>query len=378
MTAPRMRRAPTPLRLARVRASAPATTATDGAQWRAALRIASEAASAALTVDREGGWPEAELQAGASALCVAAEELLYGFAGAQGVPGLSPALPAARLLAAMRRSILMQARGQTVTPAVALTILDALESLEARLDQDAGQRFASRLVGMGGLELIVDVAHDMRSPVGSILFLAEQVRRGSSGPVTPVQERQLGLIYGAALGLSTMASDVMDLARGGEKLAEQAPQALSIRSIFQQVDSLVRPMAEERGLELRFDTCIIEPRVGQAQALQRVLLNLVCNAIKFTAEGSVSVTATPVSASGVRFVVQDTGRGIPESVQGTMFDAFRRRLKPGQYIFSSAGLGLSICQTLVRAMGGELLVASCAGNGSRFEFEVALGRHGND
>ncbi|HYW50501.1 MAG TPA: HAMP domain-containing sensor histidine kinase, partial [Gemmatimonadaceae bacterium] len=307
--------------------------------------------------------------------CASAEQLLHGGDTNSVRLSLPPALPARRMLAGMRRAIHAQSRAGGVSAADALRIVDTLETLDAQLDGDAGHRFASRLSGLGGLELIVDVAHDMRSPLGSILFLAEQIRRGHSGPVSPVQERQLGLIYGAALGLSTMASDVMDLARGGEKLVEQPPIAFLLPAVFQAVQGVVQPMAEERGLALRFETTITEARIGQSQAIQRVLLNLVTNAVKFTGSGEVAVLATALSPTRVRFVVRDTGRGIPENVLGTLFDAFRRRLKPGEYIFSSAGLGLSICQNLVRAMDSELLVQSTIDVGSAFEFELELPRY---
>jgi signal transduction histidine kinase len=315
----------------------------------------------------------AELRAGASLLGAACEQVLH-FPGAPVRISVPPALPARRMIAAMRRSVLAQSRGDALSAVDTVQVLGALEALNTRLEDDAAHRFSSRLQGMGGLELIVDVAHDMRSPLGSILFLAEQMRRGQSGDVSPTQERQLGLIYGAALGLSTMASDVMDLARGGEKLVDHAPVPLSIQRIFQTVHEIVLPMAEERGLKLRFRTQVTEARVGHAQAIQRVLLNLVTNAVKFTATGEVSVTASALSSSQVRFEVRDTGRGIPPEVLGTLFDAFRRRLKPGQYVFSSAGLGLSICQNLVRAMESELLVESVLESGSCFQFDLTLPR----
>ena len=355
--------------------SAERAAAETGALWRNALSSAADDAAAELAAAADGGWPVGELRAGASLLCASAEQLLYGGADAHARLSLPPALPAKRLLAAMRRALLVQARTGAVAAESVLRMIDALERLDAQLEQDAGHRFASRLNGFGGLELIVDVAHDMRSPLGSILFLAEQMRRGHSGAVTPVQERQMGLIYGAALGLSTMASDVMDLARGGERLVEQAPIAFLLPTVFQAVQHVVQPMAEERGLTLRFETMVTDARIGQSQAIQRVLLNLVTNAVKFPASGEVVVTATALSPSRVRFVVRDTGRGIPDSLMGTLFDAFRRRLNPGQYIFSSAGLGLSICQNLVRAMGSELLVQSVIDVGSAFEFELELPRY---
>ena len=371
MTPSRARRGAT-LRIAQGNTTTPPTD--DGALLRAALSQAADAASTELSDARDGGWPVTELRAGASLLCAAAEQQLHAADVATCIH-FPPALPATRLLAGMRRSLLAQSRAGALSAEAAVSALDALEALNAQLEDDAGHRFASRLGGMGGLELIVDIAHDMRSPLGSILFLAEQIRRGHSGEVSPMQERQLGLIYGAALGLSTMASDVIDLARGGETLVQQEPRPFSLLSVFQQVHDIVRPMAEERGLVLRFDSTLSDARIGHGQAVQRVLLNLVTNAVKFTSSGEVSVKATALTATRVRFEVRDTGRGIPEAVLGTLFDAFRRRLKPGQYIFSSAGLGLSICQNLVRAMNGELLVDSVIDVGSAFQFDLELPRH---
>ncbi|MCC7054120.1 MAG: HAMP domain-containing histidine kinase [Gemmatimonadaceae bacterium] len=361
-----------PLRVERAGASAGQTDG--GAALRAALARAADVAAGELSAAQDGGWPVGELRAGASLLCAAAEQRLH-------LPDIPlsftfpPALPSQRLLGAMRRDLLAQGRAGTLPAADTVQALSALEAISAALETDAGHRFTSRLQGMGGLELIVDVAHDMRSPLGSILFLAEQIRRGHSGEVTPVQERQLGLIYGAALGLSTMASDVIDLARGGERLVQQAPLPFSLAGALQQVQDLVRPMAEERGLTLRIDNDVPAARVGHGQAVQRVLLNLVTNAVKFTDAGEVAIEIRSITATLVRFTVSDTGRGIPDAVLGTLFDAFRRRLKPGQYVFSSAGLGLSICQNLVRAMGSELLVRSTIGVGSEFQFDLELPRH---
>lgn len=370
MTTPRARRSTT-LRVET--GGAAAVPADAGAASRAALSAAADSASAELAQAPDGGWPLAELRAGASVLCAAAELSRHGTLGAVRL-AIPPALPAARLLAGMRRSLLLQSRSGALSAGETIGLLDALETLNTQLDHDAAHRFSARLGGLDGLELIVDVAHDMRSPLGSILFLADQMRRGQSGAVTELQERQLGLMYGAAFGLSTMASDVMDLAQGGERLVQQEPRAFSLPSVLQSVRDIVLPMAEERGLTLRFETTVTDTRVGHGAALQRVLLNLVTNAVKFTSVGEVAVLVTAVSQTRVHFEVRDSGRGIPDEVLGTLFDAFRRRLKPGQYIFSSAGLGLSICQNLVRAMGSELLVESVVGVGSAFQFELELAR----
>ena len=110
-----------------------------------------------------------------------------------------------------------------VDAAGVLRMLGAVERVHQIIEHDDAHRFSARLAGPGGLELLVEVGHDLRSPLASILFLAETLRKGQSGDVNAVQERQLGLIYSAAFGLSTVASDVIAFARGGDRLID--PQA---------------------------------------------------------------------------------------------------------------------------------------------------------
>ena len=116
------------------------------------------------------------------------------------------------------------------------------------LEADWSQHFTDRLSAPDGLELVVEVAHDLRSPLTSILFLAETLQRGRSGPVNPVQERQLGLIYSAAFGLSSVASDVIELARGGDRLVDLDPIPFSVTDILESVRDIVQPIAEEKNL----------------------------------------------------------------------------------------------------------------------------------
>jgi signal transduction histidine kinase len=113
-------------------------------------------------------------------------------------------------------------------------------------------------------------------------------------------------------------------------------------------------------------------RIGHPVALSRVLLNLTTNALKFTDEGTVEVSARQTTRTGLEFAVQDTGRGIPPQAMKTLFLPFRRRVKSGDYKFSGAGLGLSICRKLVEAMGAELKVDTSPELGTRFYFELDL------
>jgi signal transduction histidine kinase len=253
-----------------------------------------------------------------------------------------------------------------------LRVLGAIERVSERLEADWSHHFADRLSGPDGLELVVEVAHDLRSPLTSILFLAETLQRARSGPVNPVQERQLGLIYSAAFGLSSVASDVIELARGGDRLVDLDAIPFSVADILESVRDIVQPIAEEKGLTVRLATPQADFRVGHPVALSRVLLNLTTNALKFTAEGFVEVTGRETGDRAVEFAVRDTGRGIPPQSMATLYEPFRRRQNPGEYAFSGSGLGLSICRKLVEAMGSTLEVETAPGYGTRFHFALDL------
>lgn len=253
-----------------------------------------------------------------------------------------------------------------------LPLLAAIQRVEQRLEPNWDTRFTDRMSGPDGLELVVEVAHDLRSPLTSILFLAETLLRGRSGPVTPLQERQLGLIYSAAFGLSSVASDVVELVRGRDRLADLEPMPFSITDIMESVRDIVKPIAEEKGLEVKLATPANPFRVGHPVALNRVLLNLTTNALKFTDKGHVELAVVERADGAVEFSVHDTGRGIPPQAMDLLFEPFRRRQRDREYAFSGSGLGLSICRKLVEAMGGELLVETGDGKGTRFHFTLGL------
>lgn len=281
---------------------------------------------------------------------------------------------ARRLLGLVRGEFLERAQALSPMPEAdqLLRVLGAVEQVSERLEADWSQHFTDRLSAPDGLELVVEVAHDLRSPLTSILFLAETLQRGRSGPVNPVQERQLGLIYSAAFGLSSVASDVIELARGGDRLVDLDPIPFSVTDILESVRDIVQPIAEEKSLAVRLTPPEADFRVGHPVALSRVLLNLTTNALKFTAEGFVEVTALHMGPRRLEFSVRDTGRGIPPQSMATLFEPFRRRQKPGEYAFSGSGLGLSICRKLVEAMGSTLQVETQQGQGTRFYFELEL------
>jgi signal transduction histidine kinase len=253
-----------------------------------------------------------------------------------------------------------------------LGTLTSLEALRAAIEPDWRQHFASRLSGPDGLALVVEVAHDLRSPLTSILFLAETLQRGHSGPVSELQHRQLGLVYSAALGLSELASNVIELARGGTRLAEEDPMPFSVTELLEAVRSMVQPMAEEKGLQVKLLPPACDHRLGRPDALSRVLLNLTTNALKFTEEGFVEIVARERNLTQVEFSVRDTGRGIEPKAQETLYLPFRRAVGGDGYHFSGTGLGLALCRRLVEVLGSDLRVETRRGWGTRFHFDLEL------
>lgn len=316
--------------------------------------------------------PADEVQGHVTSICEAVRQAACG--EEPRFRDLSPQVPMRRLLESIRRNFLdeVQALHEFDDTEAVVRVLRAIEEAQSVLDRDCAQRFVNRLSGADALDLIVEVSHDMRSPLASILFLVETLRKGNSGVISPIQERQLGLVYSAAFGLSSLASDVIELARGRDRLVDPHPIPFSVAETFQSVRDIVEPMAEEKGLLVRTIPPASDFRIGHPAGLNRVLLNLTTNALKFTSTGFVEVVATQLSRTRVEFSVRDTGRGIPPHVMATLFDAFRRRQKPGEYTFSSAGLGLSICRKLVEIMGGELHVETAPEAGTRFYFELDL------
>ena len=279
-----------------------------------------------------------------------------------------------RLLELLRAELITAWTAATPAPPAndMLEYLRAIEQVREEIEPDWAKYFSARLSGPDGLDLVVEVAHDLRSPLTSILFLAETLHRGQTGEINEVQRRQLGLIYGAALGLSSASSDVIELARGGDRLVDKEPSPFSVTETLEAVRDIVRPIAEEKSLSVRLLPPASDHRLGHPLALSRVLLNLTTNALKFTDEGFVEITVRPTSLSRVEFAVRDTGHGINPDAMNALYQPFRRTRGRSGYYFSGTGLGLAICRKLVTAMGSELKVESRPDWGTRFFFELEL------
>lgn len=347
-------------------------TGAQGALWRAVRRAAAAIRNVPVDVECPSDLLPEDRGAAVDAICVAWCRAYFD--GRPDIRGES--LPERATLDKLRVAFLDQVAAMHDRPDLneVLRMLSALEAVRERLDVDEAQRFRRSFGGLTAMDLVVEVSHDMRSPLTAILLLTDTLRRTEASPAAPTARRQLGLIYSAAFGLHAMLNDVIELARGGDRLFDPEPVSFSVGEVIREVEDIVRPLAEERGLELRIEGPKVDSRTGHPLALSRVLLNLTSNALKFTREGSVTIRARERSRTSMEFAVIDTGVGIPADVMGSLFEPFRR-LRRGASLgssFSSAGLGLAISRRLVRSMGSELRVTSDPGSGTQFSFEVAL------
>lgn len=228
-----------------------------------------------------------------------------------------------------------------------------------------------------GTDLVIEMAHDLRSPLASILMLSETLGAGVTGPVTDEQREQLRLIYSAALGLCNVANDVLDLARHEQRLVTGEAESFSLFEVFDGVRSMVLPMRGGRHVAVECHVPRADQRWGHPRRLARVLLNLAANAVRVTEHGYVRLEAREVPDDPDRLVVSvsDTGPGMDGATQRALFRQEPAVETPtADPFFSGTGIGLLICRRLVASMGATLCVESRLGLGTHFSFEVAAAR----
>ncbi|MDP2482396.1 MAG: HAMP domain-containing sensor histidine kinase [Candidatus Palauibacterales bacterium] len=224
--------------------------------------------------------------------------------------------------------------------------------------------------------MVQDVSHDLRSPLNSILFLADALRTERSGPLTAAQGHQLNVLYTAAVTLVRMANDLIDFSRlgvGREHIIVSAA-SFSLETVIAEVRSLVGPLSTHRGAELRTVFEAEGLRHGDQRLLGRVLLNLVSNALEAVeAGGTVTLAFSDTEAGDLAIEVGDDRTG-------TDVEALRQLLAitddrwPGETRGWTRGLGLTISARFVQAAGGRIEVLDRSGKGTVFRVELPFRR----
>ncbi|MCX7564179.1 ATP-binding protein [Xanthomonadaceae bacterium XH05] len=218
---------------------------------------------------------------------------------------------------------------------------------------------------------LATMGHEIRTPMTGVLGMTELLTR------TSLDDRQRGYVDAIRRSgdlMLRLVNDALDLARIEAGKLTLEDEVFDLHAVMQQVERLMQPLAERKGLVMTLTIADDAPRWvrGDGQRVQQVVLNLTSNAIKFTEQGEVAFTLERTD-TGIRVSVRDTGPGLDAEQQSRLYQRFEQaegHLTARRH--GGSGLGLAICQELAGAMGGRIRVDSALGQGATFHFEAPL------
>ena len=221
-------------------------------------------------------------------------------------------------------------------------------------------------------EFLANTSHELRTPLNGIIGLAESLADGATGPLLEQTRLNLSMIVSSGKRLTSLVNDILDFSKLKHAELELQIKPVDIRQITEVVLALSKPLVAEKSLVLKNEIGEgISPVAGDENRLQQIMHNLVGNAIKFTSQGTVTVSAMEQDGM-VAVTVSDTGLGIPADKFDDIFKSFEQIDASIVRTYGGTGLGLSITKQLVELHGGAIWVESEAGQGSHFTFTIPI------
>jgi signal transduction histidine kinase len=220
-------------------------------------------------------------------------------------------------------------------------------------------------------DFLAVVSHDLRTPLNAIIGYADLLDEGIPVALPPESRQSVQRIRTSGRHLMYLLNELLVFARldGGSERAQIS--TVDVRTVAREVAAMMQGLADERGLKFRLvlpDTVVVVETDGDK--LRQVLLNLVGNAVKYTAHGGVEVEVLPSSPEGVRIAIRDTGRGIAPEHLDQIFEPFWQVEQSQRTQGGGTGLGLSVVRRMLDLLGGDIRVESVVGKGSTFTVRI--------
>ncbi len=246
-------------------------------------------------------------------------------------------------------------------------VVKLVADVTARKRMEAELRLAkeqAEAAAVARTAFLANMSHEIRTPMNAIIGFTEELQ---NTPLNPNQARYMGTVHYAARSLLRLLNDILDTAKLDRGAVTLEPAAFSVRELCRQaLASLgIAAAKKELALDLHLDDSLPDHLMGDALRVQQILVNLVGNAIKFTAEGSVALRASYDNGQ-LHLRIEDSGIGIAPEHLGRIFDAFAQADASTTRRYGGTGLGTTISRQLAQLMGGGIEVSSTQGVGSLF------------
>ena len=215
------------------------------------------------------------------------------------------------------------------------------------------------------------MSHEIRTPLNGFGAMIDLLR---TTELTDEQQEQIVTMDSCGQALLALVNDILDLSKMEASGAELKLSPMSLPETVHRVANQFRAKAFAKGLRFDVDCgdAFEAPRSGDERRIGQVIANLLGNAVKFTAEGGIRLSLEPLGEDGARISISDTGIGIAEAAQPSLFDPFTQADDSVTREFGGTGLGLAISGELARAMGGSLELVSSGPEGSTFAFSFEM------